>query len=313
LVTESYSAGTEIKMLVNLIKVTGKTEEDTTEVKCSLESDISSSEGQPTQRDFKCTLSGLKEEYYSWRLNSSDNIVGIPDNETLLNPVLTAEAIERGELLEYSLSEYKVQDKIPSTFKSQAVKEENWKTEGKLIIEGKLSKEEKNELKFALPLTYPEGITLSCSLTSLQAGDSSIGCQLDRALGNDQVIIEQMTIKDGGEKFLTIRGIASKENITCSDCFLQEAEEKTNINVAFRQISKLKDNGSNRFSFFFSGLITKAYKAGVELKIKIVFIISGDKKEKDATCKLRSNVSPKWRKPNSRRFWLWNHCWIWWI
>ena len=56
-----------------------------------------------------------------------------------------------------------------------------------------------------------------------------------------------MTIKDGGEEVLTIRGIASEENITCSDGLLQEAEERTNINVAFRQISKLKDNGSNGF------------------------------------------------------------------
>jgi len=70
-------------------------------------------------------FSGLKEEYYSLRLNSFDNISGIPDDETLLNPVLTAEEIERGELLDYSLSENKFQDKIPSTFKSQAVKEEN--------------------------------------------------------------------------------------------------------------------------------------------------------------------------------------------
>jgi len=75
-----------------------------------------------TQGDFKCTLSGLKEEYYSLRLNSSDNTYGIPDDETLLNSVLTAEEIERGELLNYSLSENKVQDKIPSIFKSQAVK-----------------------------------------------------------------------------------------------------------------------------------------------------------------------------------------------
>jgi len=100
-----------------------------------------------------------------------------------------------------------------------------------------------------------------------------------------------MTIKDGGKELLTIRGIASKENITCSDGLLQEAEERKNINVALRQISKLKDNGSNGFSFFFSGLVTKAYKAGVELKIKIVFLISGDKKEKDATCKLGGNLS----------------------
>ena len=78
--------------------------------------------------------------------------------------MLTAEAIERGELLYYSLSENKVQDYLPSIFKSQAVKEENYKIEGKLAIERKLSKEIKNELKFELPLTYPEGITLYCSL-----------------------------------------------------------------------------------------------------------------------------------------------------
>ena len=51
--------------------------------------------------------------------------------------MITAEENERGELLDYSLSENKVQDKIPFTSKSQAVKEENWKTIGKLAIEGK--------------------------------------------------------------------------------------------------------------------------------------------------------------------------------
>jgi len=101
-----------------------------------------------------------------------------------------------------------------------------------------------------------------------------------------------MAIKDGGEEALAIRDIAFEENFTCSDGLLQEAEERTNINVAFRQISKLKDNGSNGFSFFFAGLATKAYKAGVELKIIIVVLISVDKKEKGATYKLRSDASP---------------------
>ena len=31
------------------------------------------------------------EEYYSLRLNSSDDIAGIPDNEVLLDPRLTEE------------------------------------------------------------------------------------------------------------------------------------------------------------------------------------------------------------------------------
>ena len=277
--TESLTAGKEIAMLVNLIKNTGEAEEETTEVKCSLESDISASEGQSTQGDFKCTLSNLKEEYYALRLNSSEDIAGIPDDEILLNPVLTSEAIERGDLLDYSLDENKGQDKIPSTFKSMSVKEENCKTDGKLIIDGKLSKDVKNELKFDLPLTYPEGITLSCSLSSLKAGDSSISCQVDRTL-ESQIIIEQMTIKDGGEEVLTIESIVSEGNIICSDGLLQEAEERTNLDVALRQVSQLKENGNNGFSFFLAALLTKAYAAGAELKINIVVIIGGDKKEK---------------------------------
>ena len=91
---------------------------------------------------------------------------------------------------------------------------------------------------------------------------------------------------------MTIGSIVSEANIVCSDGLLQEAEDRTNIEIAFRQVSQLKENGSNGFSFFFAGLLTKAYKAGVQIKIKIVVLISGDKKEKDATCKLKSDVSP---------------------
>jgi hypothetical protein len=150
----------------------------------------------------------------------------------------------------------------------------------------------KNELKFNIPLTYPEGITLSCSLTSLQAGASSISCQVDRAINSDQIAFEQLTIKDGIEEVLTIGSIVSEVNITCSEGLLQEAKGRINIEVTFRQVSQLKENGSNGFLFFFAGLLTKAYKAGDQLKIKIVVLINADKMEKDSTFKLKSDVSP---------------------
>ena len=68
--------------------------------------------------------------------------------------------------------------------------------------------------------------------------------------------------------------------------------DPTNIDISFRQVSKFKQNGRNGFSFFLAGLLTKAYSAGVEIKIKIIVLIKGEKKEKDAACKLKSNVSP---------------------
>ena len=91
---------------------------------------------------------------------------------------------------------------------------------------------------------------------------------------------------------MTIGSIVSEVNITCSEGLLQEAKDRTNIEVAFRQVSQLKENGSNGFLFFFGGLLTKAYKAGDQLKIKIVVLIYADKKEKDSTFKLKSDVSP---------------------
>ena len=68
----------------------------------------------------------------------------------------------------------KVKIKYLITFTSEAVNNQNCKTDGKLTYDGKLYKEVKNEIKFDLPLTYAEGITLLCSLISLQAGVSSI-------------------------------------------------------------------------------------------------------------------------------------------
>ena len=45
---------------------------------------------QAVQGDFKCILSALEEEYYSLRLNSSNDSSGIPDDEVALDPMLTS-------------------------------------------------------------------------------------------------------------------------------------------------------------------------------------------------------------------------------
>ena len=47
--------------------------------------------------DFDCNITGLDEtkEYKSFILNRTDDIVGIPKDETLLDPVKTEEAIKK--------------------------------------------------------------------------------------------------------------------------------------------------------------------------------------------------------------------------
>ena len=46
------------------------------------------------------------EEYYSLRLNSSDGIAGIPDEEALLEPRLTEDAKLNGKLENYQIISY---------------------------------------------------------------------------------------------------------------------------------------------------------------------------------------------------------------
>ena len=52
--------------------------------------------------------------YSSFKISSSDDLTGLPDNEILLDPEKTRIAIENGELDDFSLPENK--NKVPILF-----------------------------------------------------------------------------------------------------------------------------------------------------------------------------------------------------
>ena len=231
------------------------------------------------------------------RFNSSDSISGIPEDETLLDPVLTAESVSKKELLDFSLEENQKENKIPATFTTTGTKEESCKTDGKFIITGALNKEVGNDVKFIIPLTYPEGISVSCSLDKKEKGDSQITCQIDRELDNNKIIFEQVTIKDGKDEILILKGLSSENEITCLNGLLLKSEKRTQIQVSFRQVSHLVDNGSNGFSFFFASFVSQALTAGTTINIKIKVLIGQNKLEKTSICTLQRDVEPKDGQP----------------
>ena len=286
LTTKKLEKGFEFPMYVNLILLTGEREEEETEAICVLEEDASPEDGQAVQADFKCTITSAKQKYYSFRFKRSDYIAGIPTDETLLDPVLTAEAIKRGELLDYSLPENKV--KIPALFNSESINSDKCKAEGTFTIQGSLSKELENDLKFKVPLSYPSGIELSCSLAK---GEKEILCKLDREV-EDKVMLEQTIIKEGLVEVLLLGKVSTDGNIQCSNAMLLEAEEKAKVKISFRQCSHFVKNGSNGFNFFLASFVSQKLVVNYEIKIKIFIIIKGTKTEKEATCKLQSAVDP---------------------
>ena len=57
---------------------------------------MSPPEGESAKGEFICELSGLKNgPYCSLKLNTSNDVAGIPDDEVALDAVLTAEAIKK--------------------------------------------------------------------------------------------------------------------------------------------------------------------------------------------------------------------------
>ena len=300
LITAELEQNTEIKLLVNLInKKTGEREDNTTESICKLEKSVKPAEGESAQGDFKCTIEGLTEEYYSLRLNSSDYITGIPDDEILLDPILTKEAIDKNELLDYSIEENKSPTKIPATFIPESIEKVSCDKDGIFKIKGSLSKEMDKELSFKIPLIFPDGITADCSL---KTKENEISCQVDREVVNSNLVFEQNIMKDGPEEILNLGGISSAETITCMNGFLTEVEKKVNVKISFRQVSHLTFNGKNGLSFFFIAFSSENISAKSTLTIKITVLINGEKNEKEVQCVLRDDVKVSGGKPSQGIF-----------
>ena len=72
---------------------------------------------------------------------------GIPEDETLLNPVKTEEAISRGKLIDYSKEEN--QNSFQALFSVQSINDEV-SDSGKYTITGKLNKEIEHDIEFIL-------------------------------------------------------------------------------------------------------------------------------------------------------------------
>jgi len=284
LATEEMQKGETINLAINLIKSTGETEENSRNVSCTLQKDVKPVDNNSMQAVFNCQYSGLTDQYISLRLNNSENIVGIPTNdETSLNPILTDKSIEKGEKLNYT--DEKNIDTIPASYIPESIDQNQCKTNGVFTIKGKLTKEVTLANKFNIPLAYPAGITITCGLTG-----TNLECSVDREI-NDTIILEQIIIKDEANELLNIKGFTSPEVLNCQNGVLNEAEAKSELSIAFRQVSHLVDNKNNGFSFYFAGFTGKSLTKGENIVMKMILLLNGVKTEKEAKCVLQNDVT----------------------
>ena len=197
-----------------------------------------------------------------------------------MNPVLTDQAIANKEIIDTE------EIGLP-TFIIDTIDHSNCSNSGNIIINGKLSNNKTIATKFTIPLTYPSGISTTCSLDT-----DKLNCKLDRDL-KDSMLIEQTVIKDGTKELFILQSI-NVQDVTCTNSILTEAEEKTDVDISFRQVSTIKES-SDGLTFFFAAFVNNQLQANSVVNMKI--LILDETVEKDATCTLRETVSPSDGEP----------------
>ena len=163
LTKKKLQKGEIIILFIHLIFVDGTIDPILSEAICTLDESVNPINEQ-IQADFTCNITGLDKtkEYKSFILNSTDDIVGIPKEETLLDPIKTAEAIEKGYLIDFSKIENK--NKFPPLFISESIDGSKCSEEGEFKIIGSLNVEIEKKIEFILPITSPKNYLSKCSI-----------------------------------------------------------------------------------------------------------------------------------------------------
>ena len=178
--------------------------------------------------------------------------------------------------------------KIVPRFKIESINQEDCQETGDLTLIGKISEPISRTIDFTIPLTYPSGVSLGCTLNGNQ-----LECEVDRIIRGNTIAIDETSIKEYGEDVLIIEEFMSEEQVTCSNAFIDKAADKLLVNIAFRQVSHFsKNDQSYSFSFYLITLISEACKKGQTINMKMDVKMNNEKIVKNATCTLQDDVSP---------------------
>ena len=159
---KELSKGLKIPIYVNLIHTNGTRDEETTKAICILDHDIKGNTASASAH-FRCSIENLEEFYYSFRYNYSEYIIGVPNDEIALDPILTKKAIEKDDMIDSSN-----ESKLPPTFIIGTMIYENCKDNGILTFLGNISKIINDPIEFTLPLINPEGTSLYFHLNGIE-------------------------------------------------------------------------------------------------------------------------------------------------
>ena len=173
---------------------------------CSLNEGVEMGNKRQALAKFECVITELLTgiTYSSFELVSSDDLAGIPDDETLLDIAKTDAAIQNGDLTIPSED-----DNLPPLFIPSTIDGEKCHLGGEFIITGELDGNT-DISEFDLPLSYPTDHTAKCKVES-----SQVKCTVIEDFVNQKITIEQQSIREGFKELMTIEGLTSEKEFSC--------------------------------------------------------------------------------------------------
>ena len=301
IISESLPKGHQILMDVNLI-INNKEEEKPCTAICILKDDINI-ENEPAQGEFSCSILNIDniDGVSSFALRSSKYISGIPDDNILINPVLTDKYISLGIIKDFSTKQNNSTYISPPSFYSTSIDSRDCPNSGKFTIDGIFTSDLENDLNFELPIAYPENLTATCSIKKGNKNERrTIECQTNGNFENKEIMIAQNSILDSKKnELLMISKFEDNKNSTCSNGKTTEITKKLAIpiKITFRQLNRFVPL-RNKASFHFIGISDSILEEQKKLKMLVFVIINNIKEQKQADCSLYSYTPFNPREPN---------------
>ena len=127
--------------------------------------------------------------------------------------------------------------------------------------------------QFTLPLSNPEGITLSCL-----PKEKELKCETDRIINQSLISIEETIINEGDNDLFMIESFSSNEKINCGNALFNKTEKKLLNNIFFRQVSHFKKvDNLNQIYFNLITIVSEKYSSGYNVNLKMIVPINQKK------------------------------------
>lgn len=148
-------------------------------------------------------------------IKESDDVSGIPEDPALIDPALTDNLIENGELTDYSIEE-NLNILLP-LFNTLELNYSFCKQNGTFSLIGNVSSTIENDVVFNLTLSYPDTI-FACKLPRVLKGEiAEIECYSKEEFVDSSILIEETVIRYDNKEYFILRNTSSGDRyVTCS-------------------------------------------------------------------------------------------------